>query len=43
MRYRQNPTGRKIAIVVLGKQQWPELEAHVRLVAVAVNAATAGS
>lgn len=43
MRYQQNLTGRKIAIVVLGKQQWPELQAHVQLVVVAVNAATPGA
>ena len=28
MRYQQSLTGRKIAIIVLGKQQWPELRAH---------------
>jgi hypothetical protein len=43
MRYQQNLTGRKIAIVVLGKQQWPELREHVQLVVSAVNAATPGS
>ncbi len=43
MRYQQNLTGRKIAVIVLGKQQWPELQAHVQLVASAVNAATPGS
>jgi predicted nuclease of predicted toxin-antitoxin system len=42
MRYQQNLTRRKIAIVVLGKQQWPELEAHVHLVVAAVNATTPG-
>jgi predicted nuclease of predicted toxin-antitoxin system len=42
IRYQQNLTRRKIAIVVLGKQQWSELEAHVHLVVAAVNAATAG-
>ena len=31
MRYQQNLTGRKIAIILLGKQQWPELRAHVEL------------
>jgi len=43
MRYQQNLTGRKIAIIVLGKQQWPKLRAHVQLVVSAVNAATPGS
>ena len=43
MRYQQNLTGRKIAIILLGKQQWPELRAHVQLVAAAVNAATPGA
>ena len=28
MRYQQNLAGRKIAIVVLSRQQWPELQAH---------------
>jgi predicted nuclease of predicted toxin-antitoxin system len=26
MRYQQNLTGRKIAIILLSKQQWPELQ-----------------
>jgi len=43
MRYQQNLTGRKIAIVVLGQQQWPRLRPHVQRVVEAVNAATAGS
>src|SRR5579872_7000924 len=43
MRYQQNLSGRKIAIVVLGMQQWPSLEPHVRLVVEAVNAAIPGS
>jgi hypothetical protein len=42
MRYQQNLTGRKIAIVVLSKQQWPELETHVHLVVAAVRTATSG-
>jgi predicted nuclease of predicted toxin-antitoxin system len=41
MRYQQNLAGRKIAIVVLGKQQWPEVRPHVQLVVAAVNAAAA--
>ena len=39
MRYQQKLTGRNIAVILLGKQQWPELKAHVPLVVAAVNAA----
>jgi hypothetical protein len=43
MRYQQNLAGRKIAIVVLGQQQWPRLRPHVQRVIEAVNAAIPGS
>ena len=43
MRYQQNLAGRKIAVVVLGQQQWPQLRAHIQRVIEAVNAATPGS
>ena len=43
MRYQQNLAGRKIAVVVLGLQQWPSLQPHVQLVVKAVNAAVPGS
>jgi hypothetical protein len=43
MRYQQNFAGRRIAVVVLGRQQWPELRLHIRLVVEAVNAAAPGS
>jgi hypothetical protein len=43
MRYQQNLAGRKIAIIVLGKQQWRELRLHVQLVVAAVNAAAPGA
>jgi len=43
MRCQPNLTGREITIIVLGKQQWPELREHVQLVVSAVNAATPGS
>jgi len=43
LRYQQNLTGRKIAIVVLGNAQWPVLRRHVERVVAAVNAATPGS
>jgi len=43
MRYQQNLAGRKIAIVVLGQQQWPQLRPHFEHVIEAVNTATLGS
>jgi hypothetical protein len=43
MHYQQNLSGRKIAVVVLGRQQWPGLQPYVRLIVKAVNAAQAGS
>jgi len=43
IRYQQNLTGRKIAIVVLGYPQWPALRRLVDRVLAAVNAATPGS
>src|SRR5882762_3235308 len=42
IRYQQNLSERKIAIIVLGQQQWPKLRPHVRLAVDAVNAATPG-
>jgi hypothetical protein len=43
MRYQQNLALRKIAVVVLGMQQWPQLRPHIQRVVEAVNAATLGS
>jgi hypothetical protein len=43
IRYQQNLAGRKIAIMVLGQQQWPQLRPHIQRVIEAVNAATPGS
>src|SRR5258708_664541 len=43
MRYQQNFAGRKIAIVVLGLQQWPQLRNHIKRVVDALDAATPGS
>jgi|SRR5580658_304061 hypothetical protein len=43
MRYQQNLTGHKIAVVILGQQQWPLLRPHIDRVVQAVNAAVAGS
>jgi hypothetical protein len=43
IRYQQNLTGRKIAFVVLGNQQWPTLRRYIERVVAAVDAATPGS
>ena len=43
MRYQQNFVHRKIAIVVLSKQQWPEVRPHVHLIVAAVNTAKPGN
>jgi hypothetical protein len=43
LRYQQNLSTRRIAIVVVKYAQWPGLEPHVALVAAAVDAATPGS
>ncbi|HXB73323.1 MAG TPA: hypothetical protein VNY05_34110 [Candidatus Acidoferrales bacterium] len=43
MRYQQNFTGRKIAIVVLGQGRWALIKPYVAEVVAAVNAATPGS
>jgi hypothetical protein len=43
IRYQQNLTGRRLAFVVLGIQQWPILQHHVDKVMAAVNRATPGS
>ena len=42
MRYQQNLGARKIAIVVLGQQQWPHVRPHIQQVVDAVNAAGRG-
>jgi hypothetical protein len=36
-------TANDIAIIVLLKQQWPDVRRHVHLVVAAINAATPGS
>ena len=41
MRYQQNIEGRKIAMVILSRQQWPHLRPFVQLAIDAVNAAKA--
>ena len=44
IRYQQNLTGRKIAIVVLtGTTKWSRVRLHLERIAAVVNAATAGS
>src|ERR1700747_459952 len=43
LRYQQNLTVRKIAIIVLLKQQWPDLRRHVHLVVAAIDPATPGA
>ncbi|MGD0498836.1 MAG: hypothetical protein ABSC23_10425 [Bryobacteraceae bacterium] len=43
IQYQQNLTGRRIALVVLGNQQWPLVRLHLDRIAAAVNAATPGS
>ena len=43
MRYQQNLAGRKIAVVVLGLQQWPDLRPHVQRIVDAIEIAVPGS
>jgi predicted nuclease of predicted toxin-antitoxin system len=43
MRYQQNFTGRKIAIVMLSAPNWPIVKLRLQEIAAAVNAATPGS
>jgi hypothetical protein len=43
IRYQQNLTGRRIAIVLITKQQWPELRPHTALVDSAISSAEPGS
>lgn len=43
IRYQQNLSGRKIAIVELSTPRWPFIRGHVELVAAAVNVATPGT
>src|SRR5580658_6440376 len=43
MRYQQNLADRRIAVVVLGQQQWPHVRPRIQSVVDAVNAATPGS
>ena len=43
MQYQQSLEGRKIAVVILSRQQWPHLRPFVQLAIDAVNAAKPGS
>jgi hypothetical protein len=43
IRYQQNLVGRRIALVVLGNSQWPDVQPHLARIAEVVNAATPGS
>ena len=43
MGYQQNLTSRKIAILVIGLQQWPQLRPHIQVVIDVVNATLPGS
>ena len=43
MRHEQNLAGRKIAVVVLGLQQWPSLRPQVERVVEAIKTAAPGS
>ena len=42
MRYQQNMSGHKIAILELGRQRWPDLEPFVREILAAVNSVKPG-
>jgi hypothetical protein len=43
MRYQQNLSGRKIALVVLGNSPWQIVRLHIVKIVAAVNEATTGS
>jgi len=43
MRYQQNLSGRRIALVILGNQEWPHVKLHVERIAAAVNACKPGT
>ena len=43
IRYQQNLSGRRIAIVVLGNQQWPDVKLHLERIRATVDAAAPGS
>jgi len=42
LRYQQNLSGRKIAILVLGQSPWPLVRQHIPAILAAVNSAAPG-
>ena len=42
IRYQQNLTGRKIALIVLSQQQWPVVRLHLERISAAVDACIPG-
>jgi hypothetical protein len=43
MQFQQNIANRRIAVIILGRRQWPELRPHVELVIGAVGSAKPGT
>jgi len=43
MRYQQNLTGRRIALVVLSTPQWPRVQLHIDKITAVLNSAEPGS
>ncbi len=43
IQYQQNLSDRRIAVVVLGNQQWPLVELHLDKITAAIDTATPGS
>ena len=43
IRYQQNLTGRRIALVILGNQQWPDVRLCLDMIAATVDACEPGS
>ena len=43
IRYQQNLSDRKIALVILGNSQWPTVRLYLDRIAAVVNACTPGS
>jgi len=43
MRYQQNLTGRKIALVVLSTPQWPRVQLHIDKITAVLNSVDPGS
>jgi hypothetical protein len=43
MRYQQNLSGRRIALIVLSTPRWPVLQLHIEKIQAAVNSAMPGS